>query len=99
MWGPNDDRDLFLTGNVAFDFIGPRPDGRAPIVPYVLAGAGLFRHYDRFLDRSFASSEGAFTGGGGVRIAVGRRAYIAPEFRVGWELHSRVSVTIGFEIP
>jgi hypothetical protein len=95
MKGPGDDRDLFVTGNVTFDFVGPRPDGQARVVPYVLAGGGLFRHTNRFLFESFSSTEGAFTGGGGVRIAVGRRAYVAPEFRLGWELHSRVSVTVG----
>jgi hypothetical protein len=89
--GPRQDRDLAITGNVTFDFFaGSR------ITPFLVAGGGLFRHSDRFGARTFTSTEGSFTAGGGVRVPIGERLYIAPEFRVGWEPHYRVSVAAGW---
>lgn len=94
MIGPRTGRNLMLTGNVTVDVL----DG--PVTPFVVVGAGLFRHSDDFgnfgLRGRFSSTEGAFTAGGGVRIAVGDRFYIAPEARVGWELHTRLSVAAGW---
>jgi len=91
MMGPGDDRDLFLTGNVTFDVFSNRP-----VIPFFVAGGGLFRHSDTVGVGSFSSTEGAFTGGGGVRFLIGDRFYIAPEARVGWELHTRLSVSAGW---
>ncbi len=91
MKGPGDDRDLVLTGNVTFDLSsGPR------VRPFLVAGGGIFRHSDRFGAQTFSSTEGSFTGGGGVRIPLGERLYVAPEFRIGWEPHYRVSVAVGW---
>lgn len=91
MKGPGDDRDLVLTGNVTFDFLsGPR------VTPFLVAGGGIFRHSDRFGAMTFSSTEGSFTSGGGVRIPIGERLYVAPEFRIGWEPHYRVSVAVGW---
>ena len=56
------------------------------------------RHADRFGGETFASWEGAVTGGGGVRVRVGRGWYIAPEFRIGWEPHYRVGVGVGVDL-
>lgn len=94
MIGPGDDRDLVFTGNVTFDFLA------APhaVTPFLVAGGGIFRHSDKFGGRSFSSTEGSFTGGGGVRIPVGERLYVAPEFRIGWEPHYRFSVAVGWKL-
>ena len=94
--GPGNDRDLILTGNLTFDLIKPIDNRPRRITPYVLAGGGYFQHRNRFVNRTFTASEGAFTGGGGVRIFLTRDLYIAPEARLGWELHQRLTVTIGF---
>jgi hypothetical protein len=94
MIGPGDDRDLVVTGNVTFDFLAGRPAA----TPFLVAGGGLFRHTDRFNGRSFSSTEGSFTLGGGVRVALGERLYIAPEFRLGWEAHYRVSAAVGWRL-
>jgi len=94
MIGPRDDRDLVVTGNVTFDFLAGRPAA----TPFLVAGGGLFRHTDRFNGRSFSSTEGSFTLGGGVRVPLGERLYIAPEFRIGWETHYRVSAALGWRL-
>lgn len=92
MKGPGDDRDVVLTGNVTFDFLrGPRV-----VTPFLVAGAGIFSHSDRFGSQTFSSTEGSFTAGGGVRIPIGQRLYVAPELRIGWEPHYRVSVAVGW---
>jgi hypothetical protein len=92
MVGPGRDRDLILTGNVTFDLRRSRP---GIVVPYLLAGAGLFQHSDQFGAQTFRSREGAFTGGAGARAWVSDRAYVAGEYRVGWELHYRVTGHVG----
>jgi hypothetical protein len=94
MIGPGEDRDRVLTGNVTFDFLaGPRA-----ATPFLVAGGGIFSHTSKFGDLSVTSAEGSFTAGGGVRIAVGDRLYVAPEFRIGWEPHFRVSVAVGWRL-
>ena len=94
MKGPGDDHDLVLTGNVTFDFLsGPRA-----VTPFLVAGGGLFRHSSSFFGQPFSSTEGSFTAGGGVRIPLGERLYVAPEFRIGWEPHYRVSVAVGWRL-
>ena len=86
------------SNNVIWDLVStptPRP-GR--VVPYVLGGAGFFRHFDRFGPLSFASNEGTFTAGGGARVWVTPRVYVGGEARVGWELHTRVGGTVGVRL-
>ena len=106
MRGPQHDRDLFLTGTLTWDLVSARQTGGGEpgrqattrVVPFLMAGGGAMRHEDRFGVETFASWEGAVTGGGGVRIHVGRRWYIAPEFRIGWEPHYRVGVAVGVDL-
>jgi hypothetical protein len=98
MRGPRSDRDLFVTGNVVFDLASagaPRPGA---VVPYVVGGAGFFRHFDRFGPLSFASNEGTFTAGGGARVWVTPRVYVGGEARFGWELHTRVAGSVGVQL-
>jgi Outer membrane protein beta-barrel domain len=97
--GPDDDRDLIrdliLTGNLIFDVLRPIDNRPRRITPYLLAGGGYFQHRNVFSGRKFTASEGAFTAGGGVRLFLTRSFYIAPEWRLGWELHQRLTITIG----
>jgi len=44
----------------------------------------------------FWSSDPSFTAGGGVRVRVSDSLSAAAEYRIGWELHQRVSATAGF---
>jgi hypothetical protein len=94
MIGPGSDRDLFVTGNLVFDVFGRK--ARPRVTPYLVVGGGLFQHSARYPWGTFRAHEGAFTGGGGIRIPITPRIYVAPEFRVGWEPHVRASVTVGF---
>jgi hypothetical protein len=98
MVGPRDDRDWFLMGNVYFDFRSPA-GRRLRVAPFVVGGGGLMRHFDRFGPITYASSEGAFTAGGGVRLHLTDRVYVAPEYRIGWELHFRLTATVGVVLP
>src|SRR5215217_1087345 len=78
MVGPGEDRDLFITGNLTWDFF-TRPSRTRSMIPYVVGGAGFFRHSDRVGSGTFASPEGAFTGGGGARVWLSPRVYVAAE--------------------
>jgi hypothetical protein len=70
---------------------------RGRIVPYLSGGAGIGRTYNSFqASRGFISTEVFAQGGGGVKIYLDDHWYIAPEFKVGWELHARISGTIGY---
>jgi hypothetical protein len=91
MVGPGDDRDLFLTGNLVFDFLGAAAPRSPAVIPYVVVGGGLMRHSNRFGGRTSSGVEGAWTAGGGVRIRVTDRVYAIGEFRVGWEPHVRTT--------
>ena len=95
MSGPGSDRDLMLTGNMTFDLFVPTIAGMRRANPFVVVGGGLFQHRQRFQSGEFTSTEGSFTGGGGVRVWLTDRVYIAPEVRIGWELHVRGSLALG----
>jgi hypothetical protein len=70
--------------------------------PYLVAGAGVLRSRFEFpgaLEEHFSSNE--FTGGGGVgvRLRLGERLWLSPEFRLGWEPLIRVTVGVGYTFP
>lgn len=93
--GPGSDRDVIATGNLTFDLLRPT-QGRPPRVsPFLVGGVGFFRHSEKFSGVDFSSTEGAFTGGGGVRAWFTDRVYGLVDVRVGWELHGRVNGAVG----
>lgn len=63
-----------------------------------VAGGGLFQTRQSFPARTFTSSEGAFTAGGGARIASGDRTTVGVDARIGWELHLRVNGFVGVRL-
>jgi outer membrane protein with beta-barrel domain len=90
------DRNLMLTGNVVFDaYRLTGPDARR-VTPFVVGGAGLFWGRDQVRNGPFWFSDPAFTAGGGVRARFNERVSAAAEYRIGWELHQRVSASAGF---
>ena len=95
MVGPGQDRDLIVTGNLMFDVLAPTAAKPQRVTPFLVAGGGLFRHSDTFVNRTFSSTEGAFTVGLGVRGWTTRRTFVAVDARLGWEPHVRLAATIG----
>lgn len=87
---------LMLTGNVTFDLVRPVNGEARPVTPFVVVGGGLFRTREQFPNNQvFASTEGAFTAGGGVRGLVGKHLILGAEARIGWELHIRLNGIVG----
>ena len=86
---------LIVTGNLTWDLFAPVSGRSRRITPFLVAGGGVFQTRETFFSGSFTSNEGAFTAGGGVRAAVGDRVTVGLDTRVGWELHLRVSGSVG----
>ena len=80
------DRTLMLTGNVVFDVA---PD--ASVSAFAIGGAGMFWGREQFQDGPYWSSDPAFTAGGGLRAHLTESFAVGGEYRIGWELHQRVS--------
>jgi hypothetical protein len=89
-----DDRNYFLWGNVAFDFL--RRDRR--IVPYWYAGPGLVRHTTGFNNFTFTNHEAAFGTGAGVRFRLSDHVFVAPQVRIGIAdgVFSEITGSIGY---
>jgi hypothetical protein len=95
MIGPGDDRDWILAAAVWADLRSPRTLRAGTVVPFVSGGFGLLSHSDRFGNHSNLY----YSGGGGVRIHLTDRLYIAPEVLFASELHLRTVARIGYHIP
>jgi hypothetical protein len=86
---------LMLTGNLTFDLIA---GDETRVVPFIVAGAGMFQTRETFVTGPFTSTEGSFTAGGGVRGYLSDRLFVAGEARIGWETHIRVNAAVGFQL-
>jgi len=80
------DRIVMLTGNVVFD---STPDSRVSV--FAIGGVGMFWGREQLRDGPYWSNDPAFTVGGGLRSNVTTSVTVGVEYRVGWELHQRVS--------
>src|SRR5678816_736841 len=99
---PND-RDYLGQVSVAYDF----GDSGKRFVPYVVAGAGVLRHRSQFFGADFVTGQPrvfdtsytsfAVSAGGGVKMFLTKRLFIAPEGRVGYQPSVRGTVSIGYE--
>jgi len=89
MQGPNDLREVFVTGKMIVDFMPHRR-----LSPYLVADAGAMLQGDRFASGPYWSKEGAVSGGGGLRINVTPHVSVAPEVRIGWEPHVRFGAMV-----
>jgi hypothetical protein len=94
MRGPEHDRDLAIQATAWFDLLTDNLARR--VVPYLVVSGGVTRQSARYASGLYASYEGAFSGGGGARINLSRRIYLAPEARLGWEPFTRISLSVGF---
>jgi len=98
---PND-QDYIVQPNVAYDLTDPTKK----FVPYLIGGVGVIHHRGRFFGVDFTTRQPrvfdtSFTGwtasgGGGVKIFLTKRLFIAPEGRVGREPSVRATVSLGY---
>lgn len=98
---PND-RDYLTQVSAAYDF----GDSNKRFVPYVVAGAGVLRHRSQFFGVDFKTRQPrvydtsytslAVNAGGGVKMFLTRRLFIAPEARVGYQPSIRGTISIGY---
>ncbi len=84
------DRAMLLTGNVIVDF-GISDPALARMTPFLVGGVGTFWGRDIVRGGPYWSSDPAFTAGGGVCVRMASRVAAAAEYRIGWELHQRLS--------
>jgi hypothetical protein len=93
--GPGADRDWVFAGKGTWDLMpdtGPTP---RPLVLYAVASGGVLKHSDEFNEVPISKTAGFGNGGVGVRIALGRALFLAPEFRFGFEKHWHAGLIIG----
>jgi hypothetical protein len=88
---------LVVTGNVTWDILATRGRPR-PVAPFLVVGGGMFRTRESFFTGTFASTEGAFTVGGGARAPVSDRITVGVDMRAGWEPHLRLSGSVGLRL-
>jgi len=93
--GPDGDRDVMITGNLTFDLLRPRLGRPRRVTPFLVVGGGFAQNSLLIGTISYTSNEGAFTGGGGVRVWFNDSIYGVVETRIGWEPHVRVMGGVG----
>lgn len=87
---PND-QDYVFTPSVAFDLTDPTKK----VVPYIVGGVGALHHRGPFGTSGTSWTAGA---GGGVKIFLTDRLFVAPEARVGYEPTVRGTFGVGYVI-
>ncbi len=93
MRGPGRDREVVITGKLLVDVAPERA-----VSPYLVADGGVMFHQQDLPGGIYRSSEPAVSGGGGLRIDVTPRLFVAPEVRLGWEAHMRLTVYVGWRL-
>lgn len=103
MWSRDESSNLSLTGNLTFDLV--RDTGTRRLVPYVVVAGGILRQRTivgsgpgSTVLQPFVSTDGQVSAGIGSRVSLGPRVYVAPEFRIGWEPETRLTVTLGIKL-
>jgi hypothetical protein len=82
--------DLMFTPNLVWDFGGRR------MAPYVTGGIGVIRSSDSGFLRSFSNTDAVVSAGGGAKVYLNDGWFVAPEARIGFEAHVRLSVGVGY---
>ena len=96
MVGPDTDRDLFVFGNASYEWPLLIQAGYPRLAPYVLGGCGYMRHRSPYI--VYVAHSTAYAGGAGVRVGLGDRLSVAPEFRLGSELDVRMSGVVSIRL-
>lgn len=66
------------------------------VVPYVIGGAGWVRSEFRQFRPVFTVDRLFWKAGGGLKLHLTDRWYVAPEALLGWDLHFRASAAVGY---
>lgn len=91
-------RHLVLTGNLTYDLLDPVAGRRPTVTPFFVVGGGMFQTTESFPGGDFTHTEGAFTAGGGIRVAVSDRITAGFDARIGWETHVRINGVVGVRL-
>jgi hypothetical protein len=86
--GLEKDRDMTLSLMTSYDF---KRSGR--VTPYVTVGGGMLRRSYR---GTWWSESFTFSAGSGMKIALSKRVFVAPELRGGLNPTVQASVRIGY---
>jgi len=88
------DQDYFIEVNAAYDITDPTKR----FVVYGVAGAGNLRNRSDFGGDGIDTSFNTWTAsvGGGVKVFLTKRLFVAPEVRVGREPDVRGTVSVGY---
>lgn len=89
---------LMFTGNVVYDASPPHGPGARRVTPFVVGGLGGFWNREDFPTGAFWASDPAFTAGAGLRARVTERVSVSGEYRLGWELHHRITASVSVEL-
>ena len=105
MRNSDDDQDYLFMPGVAYDLT----DSTKKIVPYVVGGVGVLRHRGRYYGSDFVTGQPrvydtSYTTwtvgvGGGVKIFLNDRLFIAPDARLGYagsEPTARATFSVGY---
>lgn len=93
LWAGRGHDDLVFLPNVTIDFV--RPPTR--VRPFVIFGAGLAQVRNRFGTHRTTNTGLLVSGGGGCKVRLNKRWFVAPDFRIGVEPLLRFTVGIGYE--
>jgi outer membrane protein with beta-barrel domain len=99
------DEDYVVQPNVVYEF---HPRGTR-VVPYLIGGVGIIRHQSVFHDTDFVTGAPitydtsyktwSASAGGGLKVFISKRLFVAPEARLGREPTARATVSIGYVFP
>ena len=102
----SNDEDYIFQPNVVYEF-NSQVNGR--VVPYLIGGAGVIKHKSVFQSSDFVTGtpetyDTSYTtwsasAGGGLKVFLSKRLFIAPEARVGSQPTLRATVSIGYVFP
>ena len=85
--GPGRDRDITSTLLVSYDFRRLKR-----VTPFITGGVGLLHH----MEGQWSWNSSTIGGGGGVKVAISRRLFVAGEVRAGWEPFGRAMGGLGY---
>ena len=91
MYRSRQDQDFIVVPNLLWEF---RRKDR--VVPYLIGGFGLLHHRVRWGNYKMSGDFRMAHFGFGTKIFPNRRLFFAPEVRIGWEPHIRITGTAGY---